>query len=115
MTARCLPNQLADGLMPALQGVDSSVRRIEHRYAVTATPDFNSLWLPTQSPVASVSATGDWRYDTSTMDFLAGSEELSTAGKTWSTDRPLPRALRSGDGPRPLGRRHRQPRLHRPA
>ncbi|HYF74657.1 MAG TPA: transglutaminase-like domain-containing protein, partial [Nocardioides sp.] len=39
-----------------------------------------SRWLPTQYPASNVQAEGDWRFDDSTMDFLAVPEDLTTAG-----------------------------------
>jgi transglutaminase-like putative cysteine protease len=76
-------NQTADGAMPALVGVSTLLPRQEYDYSFSATSDFSSNWLPTTSQVASVDAPGDWRYDTSTMDFLAGDDDLDTAGMDW--------------------------------
>lgn len=73
-------DQNADGLMPPPQGLDTSVDRKEIPYDVTVLPGFESMWLPTEYPVSRVQAEGDWRYDTSTMDFLAVPEDLTTAG-----------------------------------
>ena len=77
-------DQLARGAVPALQGVAQTVERTETEYDVTVTPSFRSTWLPTQSPISSITATGDWRYDRATMDFLAGDEGLTTAGLSYS-------------------------------
>ena len=73
---------LADGPLPALQGVSDSVAAGMQRYSygVTIAPEFESRWLPTQAPIAAIDAPGDWRFDTSTMDFLASEDDLSTAG-----------------------------------
>lgn len=77
-------HQLASGPMPDLQGVASTVPRTETRYDVTVSPAFRSTWLPTQAPVSAVEAPGDWRYDVTTMDFLAGDDDLTTAGLRYS-------------------------------
>lgn len=73
----------ANGPMPSLDGVDPSVTRREFDYAVSATDDFASTWLPTQSSTSRVEAAGDWRYDVDTRDFLASDEDLDTAGLDW--------------------------------
>ncbi|WP_182526343.1 transglutaminaseTgpA domain-containing protein [Nocardioides dongkuii] len=73
-------DQRPDGPMPALEGVDDSVAREEHDYRVEITDAFDSTWLPTQAPVSEIDADGDWRYDEATMDFIAGDEDLDTAG-----------------------------------
>lgn len=77
-------NNLADGATPALVGVDESVPRRAFGYAVSVDPSFKSTWLPTQSPISQISASGDWRYDTSTMDFIASTDNLTTAGLDYS-------------------------------
>jgi transglutaminase-like putative cysteine protease len=77
-------DQLANGLMPALVGVDSSVPRTDSHYEVDVTDDFDSIWLPTQAPISRIDAPGDWRYDKSTMDFLAGRDGLTTRGMNYS-------------------------------
>lgn len=77
-------NNLADGDMPGLQGVATSVTRTEYDYRVLATSNFRSTWLPTQAPISRIVADGDWRYDTETMDFIAGDRDLNTAGLEYS-------------------------------
>ncbi|UDY22498.1 transglutaminaseTgpA domain-containing protein [Nocardioides sp. Kera G14] len=67
-----------------LTGVGSSVGRTTYTYDVTATRDFDSRWLPTQSPITALQVDGNWRYDVSTMDFLAGDKGLTTSGRSWS-------------------------------
>nr|WP_253945074.1 DUF3488 and transglutaminase-like domain-containing protein [Nocardioides sp. zg-DK7169] len=76
-------DQLPQGDLPDLQGVSADVERVEHNYAVEVTYEFDSTWLPTQAPVSSILAEGDWRYDVSTMDFIAGEEDLTTAGLSY--------------------------------
>lgn len=77
-------NNLADGRMPALVGVASTVQRTEYHYDVSVTSDFSSTWLPTQAPISQIVAAGDWRYDPSTMDFISGDKGLTTAGMAYS-------------------------------
>lgn len=78
---RAIPtDQVADGAMPELDGVSDTVPRREYDYEVSIGSAFRSTWLPTQAPVSAITADGDWRYDDSTMDFLAGRKGLDTAG-----------------------------------
>jgi transglutaminase-like putative cysteine protease len=76
----------ADGKMPGLIGVADGLERDTYGYEVEATRDFRSTWLPTTSQVDSVDAPGDWRYDTTTMDFLASDNDLDTSQLTWRFD-----------------------------
>lgn len=76
-------SQVARGEMPPLEGVGSSVTREESSYRVRVVPDWGSTWLPTTAHVADIQATGDWRYDTSTMDFISADDEVTTAGKSY--------------------------------
>ncbi len=73
---------LARGALPPLQGVSASVyaRRTTYTYDVSIRKNFQSLWLPTQAPISEIDAPGDWRFDDSTMDFLASDDGLTTAG-----------------------------------
>ena len=73
-----------DGDMPTLTGVSQSVPRRTLDYRLEAYETFSSRWLPTFAPVSRVEAAGDWRYDESTMDFLAGDPDLDLTGATWS-------------------------------
>lgn len=77
-------DNLADGAMPPPEGLSVEVARQEHAYEVEASPRFRSRWLPTQGTVSRVDASGNWRYDDKTMDFLAGDEELDTAGLSYT-------------------------------
>ncbi len=76
--------QLASGVMPDLQGVSGTIARREFDYDLSMSPNFQSLWLPTQAPITSIDAAGDWRYDVTTMDFLSGEDGLTTAGLRYS-------------------------------
>jgi transglutaminase-like putative cysteine protease len=77
-------SQNADGSMPGLAGVSAGLTRHQFDYSLEATRDFKSHWLPTTSMVTRVEAPGDWRYDTSTMDFLAGNDDLNTSQLHWT-------------------------------
>ncbi len=82
---RQIPTEnLPDGRMPDLVGVDESVPRSTFRYEVEVLDSLTSRWLPTMAPVTAVRAEGDWRYDASTMDFLSADKELDTAGMSYS-------------------------------
>jgi transglutaminase-like putative cysteine protease len=77
---------LANGPLPPLQGVSSDVAAAAttYSYEVRVEEDFQSLWLPTQAPISTIDAPGDWRYDSSTMDFLASEDDLDTAGISYA-------------------------------
>lgn len=77
--SRSLPtDQRATGAVPTEDL--GRVRRKTYGYDVEVLPDFHSRWLPTAFPISRVSATGDWRYDTATLDFLAFDDGLDTSG-----------------------------------
>ncbi|MBZ5736802.1 transglutaminase family protein [Nocardioides mangrovi] len=73
-------DHLADGSMPPPEGVAAQVARKDYAWDVNVLPEFESSWLPTEPPVSRIEAAGDWRYDDKTMDFLAGDDDLTTAG-----------------------------------
>ncbi|MCW2845177.1 MAG: transglutaminase domain protein [Nocardioides sp.] len=77
-------NNLADGELPALTGVATTLDRTEYDYRVTMNQAFSSTWLPTMAPISRIVAAGDWRYDDSTMDFLAGKKGVDTAGESYT-------------------------------
>jgi transglutaminase-like putative cysteine protease len=74
----------ADGTMPGLVGVSAQLTRHQYDYGLEASRDFQSSWLPTTSMVTQVEAPGDWRYDVTTMDFLASNDGLDTSQLHWS-------------------------------
>lgn len=77
-------DHVAHGPLPPPEGVAASVPRTSYDYAMSVTEDFASTWLPTSVPLTRIDAAGDWRYDESTMDFLAANDSLSTAGLTYT-------------------------------
>jgi transglutaminase-like putative cysteine protease len=77
-------DQSATGELPPPAGLDPSVPTREFSYDVTISPDFISTWLPTQFPISAIQATGDWRYDLTTMDFMAFDDDLKTSGMSYS-------------------------------
>lgn len=82
---------LADGAMPPPAGLSVDVERVQYPYDIEISPQFDSRWLPTQTPVNRVTAPGDWRYDDKTMDFLAGDEDMSAAGLEYSVTAVRPK------------------------
>jgi len=70
--------QRAEGRMPRPPGLEPDVPRTEVPYEIDVGPDFSSRWLPTPYPVYSIEADGDWRYDTSTLDFISAAEGQTT-------------------------------------
>lgn len=82
---------LAQGELPLPVGVDRSiVTDSPADYQVEVTDEFVSRWLPTQAPISAISAEGDWRFDETTMDFLASDDDLDTAGASYSFTASLP-------------------------
>jgi len=69
-----------DGPLPLPPGLDPNIPVKRYDYDVQANDDFVSKWLPVQPLVAAVVAPGDWRYDESTMDFIASDDDLTTQG-----------------------------------
>jgi transglutaminase-like putative cysteine protease len=77
-------DQDASGLLPDPLGLDTTVTTDEYDYDVSVSDDFISSWLPTQFPISEIEAAGDWRYDLSTMDFMAFDDDLRTPGMNYS-------------------------------
>ncbi len=76
-------NQVADGALPPIEGLDPGVARESYAYEVEVTDALSSTWLPTQAPVSRVQAPGDWRFDLTTSDFIAATDDLTTSGLTY--------------------------------
>jgi len=73
-----------NGALPQPPGLAPAVPREYYNYDVDITDELKSRWLPTQSLIREISAPGDWRFDTSTMDFVASEDGLTTAGLSYS-------------------------------
>ena len=56
---------------------------------------------------ATMSVIGDWRYDTSTMDFMSADDDVTTAGMTYDFTGRRRRPRPGADGQRRVGRRRR--------
>jgi hypothetical protein len=74
----------ASGTLPPPPGLSSSVPTTRYDYRVQITDHLDSTWLPTQFPAAAVRADGDWRFDPTTMDFLAADDDLDTRGMDYT-------------------------------
>jgi transglutaminase-like putative cysteine protease len=84
-------SNLAQGDLPAIMGADESVVQFEEAaYDVSVSDQFRSRWLPTRAPITSITAEGDWRFDETTLDFLASDDELDTAGLDYEMTAALP-------------------------
>lgn len=75
---------IASGTLPEPAGLSSSVPRTEHDYRVQINDRLDSTWLPTQFPATAIQAEGDWRFDPTTMDFLAADDDLDTRGMDYT-------------------------------
>lgn len=81
----------ASGPLPRPAGLSESVPSEQYDYDVQVTSALNSTWLPTQFPAAAVRADGDWRFDPSSMDFLAADDDLDTRKLSYSMTSIVPR------------------------
>jgi transglutaminase-like putative cysteine protease len=77
-------DQRAFGELPSISGLSSDVPRKEYDYQVSVSGAFDSTWLPTQAPISRIDAAGDWRYDLSTMDFMAFDEDTNARGERYT-------------------------------
>ncbi|HET6627302.1 MAG TPA: DUF3488 and transglutaminase-like domain-containing protein [Nocardioidaceae bacterium] len=79
-SGRSIPvEQRAEGRLPRPPGLEPDVPRTEVPYSIDIGSDFDSRWLPAPYPVYSIEVDGDWRYDTSTMDFISAADGQTTA------------------------------------
>ena len=76
-------DQRAIGELPPSPGLSTTVPTKEYDYHVSISQNFDSPWLPTQFPVSAIDATGDWRYDSSTMDVMSFDEDLRAGGMSY--------------------------------
>ena len=80
-SGRKLPtSNRADGRLPRPPGLDPGTPTTTSTATVRTTGAFESRWLPTPSPLASIRAPGDWRYDDRTLDFLSAADGQTAAG-----------------------------------
>ena len=94
-------SQRADGETVTPPGLRRAVARTAHTATVHVDGSFASRWLPTPYPVTSVDAPGDWRYDSTTLDFLSATDGQTAAGLSYRL-RSLelrPTATQLGDAP----------------
>ena len=84
-------DQDAEGKLPPPRGLSPDVRLKAYDYQLQVYSTFESKWLPTQQDLREIHAAGDWRYDTTTMDFLSYDEDLTTAGLSYSFTAVEPR------------------------
>jgi transglutaminase-like putative cysteine protease len=56
----------------------------DYKYDVSIGPSFISTWLPTEAPISTIQAAGDWRYDTTTMDFMAFDDNTNAQGEHYT-------------------------------
>jgi transglutaminase-like putative cysteine protease len=77
------------GAVP-IAGLFGGATGAPYPYRISVSPDFASRWLPTPAPIDEIDADGDWRYDSSTDDFIAASKDLTTAGMTYTARRVRP-------------------------
>ncbi len=78
--------QRAEGRMPRPPGLEPDVARTEVPYRIDISSAFDSRWLPAPYPVFSIEAAGDWRYDTSTMDFISAADGQTTEGMSYDLE-----------------------------
>jgi len=78
------PEQRAEGVLPRPPGLESRVPRKRVDYEVDVAEAFESTWLPAPYPVTAIDAPGDWRYDTTTLDFISAVEGQSAGGLQYS-------------------------------
>lgn len=87
---RSIPkSQGSHGEVP-IAGLSPKTPVTTYDYSISINPDFESRWLPTPAPIKAIDAAGDWRYDTSTDDFVAVGKGLNTAGLTYTAVRSEP-------------------------
>ena len=77
-------DQRAFGELPAVSGLADDVPVKTFDYDVSIGGAFSSTWLPTQAPISRINAAGDWRYDLSTMDFMAFDDDTNARGERYT-------------------------------
>jgi transglutaminase-like putative cysteine protease len=77
-------DQSANGNLPDIFGLSQDVPTTDYKYDVSIGPSFISTWLPTEAPISTIQAAGDWRYDTTTMDFMAFDDNTNARNEQYS-------------------------------
>lgn len=88
-SARTVPTQnslASSSSLPAPLGFASIENKPGDTYKFDMTNDYTSTWLPLAYPPSRVSITGDWRYDSTTLDVVSAANGLTTAGITYSEE-----------------------------
>ena len=88
-SARTVPTQnslASSASLPQAPGFVSLNDKPGDTYKFDMTSDYTSTWLPLAYPPSRVTVTGDWRYDSSTLDVVSAANGLTTAGITYSED-----------------------------
>ncbi len=88
-SARTVPTQnslQSSPSLPQAPGFVSLSDKPGDRYTFGMTSDYTSTWLPLAYPPSRVSVSGDWRYDSSTLDVVSAASGLTTAGITYSEE-----------------------------
>lgn len=88
-SARTVPTQnslVSSPSLPQAPGFVSLEDKPGDHYAFDMNSDYTSTWLPLAYPPSRVGVTGDWRYDSATLDVVAAASGLTTAGITYSED-----------------------------
>ena len=73
----------ADRRLPRPPGLSSDVRTTEVPYTIETSRFFDSRWLPTPYPISAISADGDWRYDSRTLDFISAKDGQTAADMSY--------------------------------
>ena len=68
------------GELPQPPGLSETTEVRRYRSSISVLESFDTTWLPTPYPAESVTVTGDWRYDVSTLDILSSDEDVNAAG-----------------------------------
>ena len=108
-------DQRAIGELPPITGLSSNVPTKEYDYDVNIGQNFDSPWLPTQFPISAIDAPGDWRYDSSTMDFMSFDEDLRAGGMSYDMTAVEPELDPEAMNTSPPGQRHDGYPAHRAA
>ena len=82
------PTNQADERLPQPPGLDNATPKQAYRTSMVATEDFESQWLPTPYPAIDVSVSGDWRYDSETLDIVGSETTFTQAEVTGLEVRP---------------------------